>query len=149
MKILTKTPVIYLKRKLRTCRIQIQIEKVWFIAKKIEKKNFQIFFFKGGTLWCRNDRKNFLRFFKFSKIFFEKWPQWDITNVERNKVMKFELHRTVHWGVTRDIPPGGVRWTPTPCRIGLKASLYLNKYSNFNPASWKLDKIFLHTVSDV
>ena len=87
-------------------------------CKKIGKKKFQNFFFKGGTLWCRNDRKNFLRFFKFSKFFFEKWPQWDITNVERNKVMKFELHRTVHWGVTRDIPPGGVHWTP-PCRIGL------------------------------
>ena len=53
-----KTYVIYIKRKLRTCRIQIQIEKVWF-------------FFKGGTLWCRNDQKNFLQFFKFSKKNFE------------------------------------------------------------------------------
>ena len=89
------------------------------ICKKIFFFEMFEFFFKGGTLWCRNDQKKILRFFKFSKIFFEKWPQWDITNVERNKVMKFELHRTVHWGVTRDIPPGGVRWTP-PCRIGLR-----------------------------
>ena len=24
-------------------------------------------------------------------MFFEKWPKWDITNVERNKVMKNEI----------------------------------------------------------
>ena len=110
--ILTKTHVIYIKRKLRTCKIQIQVEKVWFVTKKLEKNNFQNFFFKGGTLWCRSGRKTFFRFFKFSKFFFEKWPQWDIINVERNKVMKYELNRSVHWGVTRDIPPGGVSWTP-------------------------------------
>ena len=34
MKILSKTDVIYLKRKLRTCRIQIQVEIVWFFGKK-------------------------------------------------------------------------------------------------------------------
>ena len=33
LKILTKTHVIYLKRKLRTSRIQIQAEKVQFFAK--------------------------------------------------------------------------------------------------------------------
>ena len=127
MKILTKNHVIYLKRKLRTCRIQIQVEKVWFVTKKLEKNNFQKFFFKGGTLWCRNGRKTFFRFFKISKFFFEKWPQWDVSNVERNKVMKYELNRSVHWGVTWDIPPGGVRWTPPPCRIGLR---------NFYPIFW-------------
>ena len=58
-KILIKVYVIYIKRKLRTCRIQIQIEKVWFIAKKLEKKNFKIFFFKGGTLWCFSRNRDF------------------------------------------------------------------------------------------
>ena len=86
--------------------IQIQIEKVWFVTKKMEKIYFEIFFFKGGTLWCRNGRNFFFSVFQNFKNFFEKWPQWDITNVERNKVMKFELHQTVLWGVTRDIPPG-------------------------------------------
>ena len=94
--------------------------KIMICNKKLEKNNFQNFFFKGGTLWCRNGQKTFFRFFKFSKFFFEKWPQWDITNIERNKVMKYELNRSVHWCVTWYILPGGVRWTPPPCRIGLK-----------------------------
>ena len=122
MKILTKTHVIYLKRKLRTCRIQIQVEKVWFVTKKLEKNNFQNFFFKGGTLWCQSGRKTFFRFFKFSKFFFEKWPQWDIINVERNKVMKYELNRSVHWGISRVIPP---------CKIGLN-NFIMNNRGSFN-----------------
>ena len=46
LKILTKTHVIYLKRKLRTCKMQIHVEKVWFVAKKMEKNNFQKKIFK-------------------------------------------------------------------------------------------------------
>ena len=41
LKILTKTHVIYIKRKLRTCKMQIQVEKVWFVTKKMEKFNFE------------------------------------------------------------------------------------------------------------
>ena len=55
--------VIYIKRKLRTCTIQIQKEKVWFFEKKIFFEIFD-FFSKGGTLWCQNS--NF--FFQFFKI---------------------------------------------------------------------------------
>ena len=46
LKILTKTHVIYLKRKLRTCKMQIQVEKVWFVTKKMELFNFE----NGGTI---------------------------------------------------------------------------------------------------
>ena len=35
--------------------------------------------------------RNIFSIFQNFKIFFEKWPQWDITNVERNKVMKNEI----------------------------------------------------------
>ena len=67
--IFTKTHVIYIKRKLRTCKMQIQVEKVWFVTKKMEKINFEKKNFKGGTLWCRNGRKKFFPFFKISKFF--------------------------------------------------------------------------------
>ena len=40
LKIFTKSHVIYLKRKLRTFRIQIQAEKVQFFLNKLEKNNF-------------------------------------------------------------------------------------------------------------
>ena len=85
--ILTKTHVIYIKRKLRTCKIQIQVEKVWFVTKKLEKNNFQNFFFKGGTLWCRSGRKTFFRFFKFSKFFF-----WKMAPMGHNKCRKKQSH---------------------------------------------------------
>ena len=109
MKILTKTHVIYLKRKLRTYKIKIQVEKVWFVTKKMEKFNFEKKNFKGGTLWSRNGRKKKFPFFKFSKFFFEKWLQWDVANVDRNKVMKFELISSIHGEITRDHLPRGVQ----------------------------------------
>ena len=61
LKFFCKTYVIYIKRKLRTCRIQIQEEKVWFMFKKEKKKIFSIFF------QCQNGQKKF--FFDFFKIF--------------------------------------------------------------------------------
>ena len=69
LKILTKTHVIYLKRKLRTCKMQIQVEKVWFVTKKMEKINFEKKNFKGGTLWSRNGWKKKFRFSNFQNIF--------------------------------------------------------------------------------
>ena len=81
--------VIYIKRKLRTCTIQIQKEKVWFFPKK--KIFFDIFdfFSKGGTLWCRNRQKNFFPFFKNFKNKTQKWLSWDHSNINRNKVRNF------------------------------------------------------------
>ena len=119
LKILTKTHVIYLKRKLRTCKMQIQVEKVWFVTKKMEKNNFEKKkFSKGGPFEVGTVEKK-IQFFKFSKFFFEKWLQWDVANIDRNKVMKFELISSIHREITRDNQPGGVFLTPPPCRIGL------------------------------
>ena len=72
MKILRKTDVIYLKRKLRTCRIQIQVEIVYFFIKKQKILIFSIFFPKGGPFGVKTVKiffsifKNFITF--FSKI---------------------------------------------------------------------------------
>ena len=65
LKFFCKTYVIYIKRKLRTCRIQIQEEKVWFLFKK-EKK---IFFWIFSDV--RTVKKNFFFsiFSKFSTFF--------------------------------------------------------------------------------
>ena len=113
LKIFTKTHVIYLKRKLRTCKMQIQVEKVWFVTKKMEKNNFEKKKFqRGDPLMSERSKKKF-PFFKISKFFFEKWLQWDVANVERNKLMKFELISSIHRGIMRDHLPGGVRWTPS------------------------------------
>ena len=80
--------VIYIKRKLRTCTIQIQKEKVWFFCKK--SSFFEIFdFFQRGTLWCRNYQKKFFLFFKNFKNKPQKWLSWDHSNTNRNKVMNF------------------------------------------------------------
>ena len=62
--------VIYLKRKLRTCTLLIQKEKVWFFAKEQLFLKFLIFFFKGRTLWCQN-----CFFFKFFKNLKKRIPQ--------------------------------------------------------------------------
>ena len=51
-------------------------------------------------------------FFKISKFFFEKWLQWDVANVDRNKLMKFELILSIRGEITRDHLPGGVDLTP-------------------------------------
>ena len=67
-------------------------------------------------------------FFKISKFFFEKWLQWDVANVDRNKLMKFELILSIRGEITRDHLPGGVDLTP-PCRIGLKFQASLIKVS--------------------
>ena len=79
--------VIYIKRKLRTCTIQIQKEKVWFFPKKIFFDIFD-FFPKGG--W--NRQKNFFPFFKNFKNKTQKWLSWDHSNINRNKVMNFGGH---------------------------------------------------------
>ena len=83
LKFFCKTYVIYIKRKLRTCRIQIQEEKVWFLFKKGKKNIFLNFF------WCQNGQKNFFfRFFSKFSIFFWKMAQGVLGNVKRNKVMR-------------------------------------------------------------
>ena len=58
-----------LKRKLRTCRIQIQVEKVCIFEKKQVFEFFSIFFPKG--LWCQNGKFSFFNFFQFCISFFK------------------------------------------------------------------------------
>ena len=65
LKFFCKTYVIYIKRKLRTCRIQIQEEKVWFMFKK-EKK---IFFFDFFPMSERS-KNFFFSFFEWKSYFF-------------------------------------------------------------------------------
>ena len=70
LKIFTKTHVIYLKRKLRTCRMQIQVEKVWFVTKKMEKINFEKKKkIKWSPLWSQNGRKKNFHFSNLQKFF--------------------------------------------------------------------------------
>ena len=59
-----------------------------FWKKKFFFWNFW-FFSKGGTLWCRNRRKNFFSFFKNFENNPQKWLSWDHSNINRNKVMNF------------------------------------------------------------
>ena len=55
----------------------------------MEKIEFD-FLFKGGPLMSEQSKNFFFNFQNF-KFFFEKWLQLDVANVDRNKVMKFEL----------------------------------------------------------
>ena len=63
---------MYLKRMLRTCRIQIQDEKVCFFEKETFFRIFLIFFPKGGPFGIRMKKKNLFKFFEISKNFLEK-----------------------------------------------------------------------------
>ena len=76
---------IYLKRKLRTCTIKIQPEKVGFLAKN------QIFFrFSNFSPNARGPPKIFdVQFCEILKNKFQKWLLWDLSGIERNKVKNF------------------------------------------------------------
>ena len=91
------------------CRFRLKkydlLLKKW--KKLILKKKFQ----RGDPLKSERLKKK-IPFFKFSKYFFEKWLQWDVANIDRNKVMKFELISSIHREITRDNQPGGVFLTP-------------------------------------
>ena len=69
MKILRKADIIYLKRKLRTCRIQIQVEIVWFFGKETKNFIFLIFFPKGGPFGVETVKMVFFNFSKFHNFF--------------------------------------------------------------------------------
>ena len=84
---------MYIKKKLWTCRIQIQVEKVWFFGKKSIFIIFSIFFFKGGTLWSRNWKNIYFNFSKFTKFFlkddlngtykmFKETKSWSMSSFE-------------------------------------------------------------------
>ena len=79
---------IYIKRKLRTFLIHVQIEKYDFFSKKRKFLTFLDFYPKGDSLMLKL-RNHFFGFFKIWFSFFKKWPLWDLANVKRNKVIKF------------------------------------------------------------
>ena len=79
LKNFTKTHVIYLKRKLRTCKMQIQVEKVWFVTKKMEKNNFEKKISKGGPFEVGTVEKK-ISVFQIFKIFF-----WKMASMGRGK----------------------------------------------------------------
>ena len=83
--ILSYKSVLYLKRKLRTCTMQIQLKKVIFIAKK------EIFFrFSDFSPKARGPLKIFdVQFSDIFKKKFQKLVLWDLSGIERNKVRNF------------------------------------------------------------
>ena len=75
--------------------------------------------------------KKKIPFFKISKFFFEKWLQWDVANVDRNKLMKFELILSICGEITKDNLPGGGQKDP-PGWLSLVISRWmLQMSSNF------------------
>ena len=60
---------MYLKRMLKTCRIQILDEKVFFFEKEPFLKIILIFFCKWGILRYQNEKKSIEIFLKFKKKF--------------------------------------------------------------------------------
>ena len=91
LQILSYKRVIYLKRNLRTCTIQIHKEKSIIFWKKIGFWKFSIFFQRGDPLMSKLSKIDF-PFFKNFKNKIEKWLLWDHSNMNRNKVMNFGGH---------------------------------------------------------
>ena len=60
------------------------------------------FFSKGGTLWFWNVYFFFFSIFQNFQNNFLKWLQWDLKNIEWNKVMKYKVIWGIHREVTRD-----------------------------------------------
>ena len=106
-------PLIYLKRKLRTCRIHIQLEKVSFV---IEKMDFFLFF------WI--SRQNFLGSNAFDAKFFKnlkKNPKngfdiscWILKGTKSRKISSFEAlpkePRSKNRGGSKQTPVSRARW---------------------------------------
>ena len=84
-KILSFKGVMHLKWKLRTCTIQIELEKEGFVSKKM--KIFKIFLFSPNA---RGPPKILdVNFFQFFEKQTPKLAFWDLANMERNKGRKF------------------------------------------------------------
>ena len=70
-----------------------------------EKSNFLIFFY----IFSRDFGGVNFDFMKVLKIF---WPQWDLANVVRNKVMKNELIWSINRRSIRDHLHGWAQFAP-------------------------------------
>ena len=71
LKKMSKIDIMYLKRKLRSCRIQIQVEIVRFFGKETKSFIFFNFFPKGGPFGVKTV-KIFFSIFQDFIIFFSK-----------------------------------------------------------------------------
>ena len=94
-------------------KCRFRLKKYDLLLKKWKKIILKKKISKGGPFDVGTVEKKISVFQNF-KIFFEKWLQWDVANVDRNKVMKFELISSIHREITRDNQPGGVFLTPPP-----------------------------------
>ena len=85
--ILSYRNIMYLKRKLRTCRIEIQLEKVWF---HLEKLYFFRFLRILHQIWFKYHNFFQVQFLKIFENESKKWLYQDLSKVHRNKVMKWQ-----------------------------------------------------------
>ena len=115
LKILSYINVIYLKRKLRTCTIQIQVEKVQFPAKKnifSDFFNFRVIFEAGKNFKTYIISNFFIRIKKMASLGPHKCWGDQSHKVRASLEQPPESH-------TR-LPTRGGTLCPPPCRIGLK-----------------------------
>ena len=114
--ILTYRSVIYLKRKLRICTINIQPEKVGFLA-----KNWIFFRFSNFSPNARGPPKIFdVQFCEIFKNKFQKWLLWDLSGIERNKVKNFGEPSPCPSETAEGFMVVRCFLTPPPSDIGLK-----------------------------
>ena len=121
---------MYLKRKLRTCRIQIQVEKVWFSW----KNQFFLFISNFSKGFCIS-KISFLIFWNFQKNFF-----WKMASMGPIKCWKEQSHEIwaqlghplrIHDGLSTC---AGTKCPPS-CSIGLR---YCQR-SKIIKYNWKKD----------
>ena len=89
------------------CRNHFHVERLWFVIEK--KPIYFLNIFSRGFVWVKFDP---LLIFQFFQFLFQKWPQWDLANVVRNKVMKNELIWSIHRSSTRDYLHGWAQCAP-------------------------------------
>ena len=71
---------------------------------------------EGSPLWIVSGKNCRRKIFGFFKKKSKKWPTQDLSNIERNKVMKNQPIWSIPWGLAYN---NQVFLTPPPCRIGL------------------------------
>ena len=132
MKFFCKTYVMYIKRKLRTCRIQIQEEKVWFLFKKDKKMYFFEFF-----LMSEQSKKIFFWFFQNFNFFLKNTPRGP-RKCEKKQSHEIWAYLERPQRCHARSSTGACTLCPPPCSIGLKVLLrsLLNRnqlllYQNF------------------
>ena len=124
---------IYIKIKLRTSTIQYQPKKERIFA----KKNIFLKFF-----WFSRHARGLpeifdVQFFENFKKKIQKWLYWDLSNIERNKVMNFgepspnPMERADHfWSSGHNVPP--LRWNRVKILGAMKVMLKKNQITIFS-----------------